>query len=94
VKRKMGKKAGTLRQQEGRESTREEIAAGLGISCEKIRETMAGASVVMSLDQPVGEGDTKFGSLVADERAIDPEEAVMKEDEARWQSENIAAVLN
>ena len=57
------------------------IAARTGLSTHAIRSLRCAARVSVSLDEPVGEGATPLGDLVADERAVDPfENAIARED--------------
>jgi RNA polymerase primary sigma factor len=50
----------------------EAVAARTGLSVRRVRELREAASVSASLDDPVGEGGTRRGELIADEHAVDP----------------------
>jgi RNA polymerase primary sigma factor len=60
----------------GREPTDQELARAAGLEVTLLRETLAAARVVTSLDRPVGEEeDTTLGALIASD-AASPEEEV------------------
>jgi RNA polymerase primary sigma factor len=61
----------------GREPTRDELAAGLDMTPEKVIEVQKCAREPISLHIPLGEdGDSEFGDLIEDSEAIQPGEAV------------------
>ncbi len=63
------------------------IAEHTGLSATTVRSLRAAARVTASLDQPVGDGATPLGDLLADARAGDPcERAIASEsrDEVSW----------
>jgi RNA polymerase primary sigma factor len=63
-----------------RRPTDAQIAAHTQLSVTTVRSLRGAARVTVSLDQPVGEGATPFGELIADERAIDPsDDAIARE---------------
>lgn len=62
-----------LVQQLGREARIEEIGKALHQRPDKIQETMQVFQEPVSLDNPVGEGETLLGELIADRQAIDPD---------------------
>jgi RNA polymerase primary sigma factor len=66
-----------LLQDLGREPTREELAAELDMTPEKVIEVQKYGREPISLHTPLGEdGDTEFGDLIEDSEAIQPGEAV------------------
>ncbi|HEX2027323.1 MAG TPA: sigma-70 family RNA polymerase sigma factor [Nitriliruptorales bacterium] len=65
-----------LLQASGREPTEHDVAEALDLEVDRLREIKQASSAIASLDRPVGEdGDTTMGELVADDEAVDPEEA-------------------
>ncbi|HEU5416039.1 MAG TPA: RNA polymerase sigma factor, partial [Streptosporangiaceae bacterium] len=61
----------------GREPTLEELAAGSGMTPEKVIELRKHAREPVSLHIPLGEdGDSELGDLIEDSEAIEPGEAV------------------
>jgi RNA polymerase sigma factor (sigma-70 family) len=67
----------------GRDPTEAELADGLGVRVERLREIRHAAEDVASLDAPIGaEGDGTLGTLVPDLRALDPA-AVAADDDTR-----------
>jgi RNA polymerase primary sigma factor len=74
--RKIGRAAGELRAEAGREPTDAEIAQRVGLPVEQVAEVHDAARAVTSLDRPVGEdGDAALGDLLEAGGAT-PEEAV------------------
>ena len=69
-----------LTMNEGRAPTVEEIAAKTGLSIDKVKGVIEVAKrrYSISLDSPVGDGDSVVGNLVSDEDALTPEEATVK----------------
>jgi len=66
-----------LLQDLGREPTRDELAAGLDMTLEKLAEVQKYAREPISLHLPLGEdGNSEFGDLIVDSEAIEPGEAV------------------
>jgi DNA-directed RNA polymerase sigma subunit (sigma70/sigma32) len=66
-----------LEAQLGRRATIQELADELGITPEKVSETLQIAAEPLSLSAPMSEdGDTEFGDLVADRSVAPPFEAV------------------
>ncbi len=67
-----------LHQQLGREATREELAAEVGITPEKVSDLLDHARDPVSLDMPVGsEEDAPLGDFIEDGEATDAESAVI-----------------
>jgi RNA polymerase primary sigma factor len=66
-----------------------EIAARTELSVTTVRSLRASARVSASLDEPVGEDTTPLGDLVADERAVDPSESAIADEDRR----EVAAML-
>jgi RNA polymerase primary sigma factor len=65
-----------LAQQYGREPKPEEIGRLLQIHPDKIQDTLQVFQEPVSLDNPVGDGETLFGELIADRHAMPPDSHV------------------
>lgn len=65
-----------LAQQLGRDPKAEEIGQALRIHPEKIQDTLQVFQEPVSLDNPVGDGETLFGELIADRQALPPDSHV------------------
>jgi RNA polymerase primary sigma factor len=73
---KLGRVNRQLLQELGREPTVEELAEGMGMTPEKIREIMKVAQEPVSLETPIGEEeDSHLGDFIPDEDALAPAEA-------------------
>jgi RNA polymerase primary sigma factor len=81
-----------LVQQLGREPTLEELSAALRVRPEKIQETMEPFQEPVSLDNPVGDGDTLLGDLIADSQSVPPDAHIDRIEQAR-QVERILSTL-
>ena len=65
-----------LLQDKGREPLPEEIAEGMGISVERVREIQKIAQEPVSLETPIGEEeDSHLGDFIEDQDAIAPDDA-------------------
>ena len=65
-----------LLQDKGREPLPEEIAEGMGITVERVRETQKIAQEPVSLETPIGEEeDSHLGDFIEDQDAIAPDDA-------------------
>jgi RNA polymerase primary sigma factor len=75
------REAERIKQKTGSEATLEELSEATGMDQKKIRLCMEyGTRNTISLDAVVGEdGDTSRGELIADEKATNPEKAVLDE---------------
>ena len=58
-----------------------EIAALTHLSVKTVRSLRTAAQVTASLDEPLGDGTSALGDLIADTRAVDPEESVIAHEE-------------
>jgi RNA polymerase primary sigma factor len=66
-----------LLQDIGREPTREEIAAEMGTTPQKVREILKISQEPVSLETPIGEEeDSQLGDFIEDKHAVKPVEAV------------------
>ncbi|MBM4123359.1 MAG: sigma-70 family RNA polymerase sigma factor [Nitrospira sp.] len=65
-----------LVQQLGREARLEEVGQALRTRPEKIQETMQVFQEPVSLENPIGDGQTLFGELIADRQAVTPDSRV------------------
>ncbi len=72
-----------LVQQLGREPRLEELSRVLRTKPEKIQETLQAFQEPMSLDSPVGDGDTVLGELIADRQIIEPDAPVHRTEMVR-----------
>jgi RNA polymerase primary sigma factor len=62
----------------GREATREELAAALGVSVNRVDELQRISREPLSLDSPVGDqDDAELGDFIEDTAAVEPMEAAM-----------------
>ena len=65
-----------LLQDKGREPLPEEIAEGMGITVERVREIQKNAQEPVSLETPIGEEeDSHLGDFIEDQDAIAPDDA-------------------
>ena len=65
-----------LLQDKGREPTPEEIAEGMGITAERVRELQKIAQEPVSLETPIGEEeDSHLGDFIEDQDAVAPDDA-------------------
>ena len=65
-----------LLQDKGREPTPEEIAEGMGITAERVREIQKIAQEPVSLETPIGEEeDSHLGDFIEDQDALAPDDA-------------------
>ncbi|MFQ5992439.1 MAG: RNA polymerase sigma factor RpoD/SigA [Nitrospiraceae bacterium] len=62
-----------LVQQLGRDPRTEEVGTALRVRPEKIRETMQVFLEPTSLDNPIGDGETPLGDLIADRQVVPPD---------------------
>jgi RNA polymerase primary sigma factor len=65
------------------------IAELTQFSVQTVRSLRTAAEVIASLDQPVGEGTTRLGDMIADTRAVDPSECAI----AHEQRADVSAML-
>jgi RNA polymerase primary sigma factor len=73
---KLGRVNRQLVQELGREPTIEELAEGMGMSSDRVREIMKVAQEPVSLETPIGEeDDSHLGDFIPDEDALAPAEA-------------------
>jgi RNA polymerase primary sigma factor len=60
-----------IRQETGREPTRQELATALDLTVERVLEIQDHAREPVSLDQAIGDGDAHFGDFIEDSQAVD-----------------------
>jgi RNA polymerase primary sigma factor len=73
---KLGRVNRQLVQELGREPTIDELAEGMGMNTERVREIMKVAQEPVSLETPIGEeDDSHLGDFIQDEDALAPAEA-------------------
>lgn len=72
-----------LVQRLGREPKIGELSATLRLRPEKIQETMQPFQEPVSLDNPVGDGDTQLGDLIADSQAQPPDAHINRIEQTR-----------
>jgi RNA polymerase primary sigma factor len=68
---KLGRVERQLRQETGRNPTREELATALDIPAEKVLEIQDYAREPVSLDKAIGDGDAQLGDLIEDSQTMD-----------------------
>jgi RNA polymerase primary sigma factor len=66
-----------LVQELGREPTSEEIAKRMGVPIDKVRKTKQIAQQPVSLEAPIGEGDSHLGDFIEDKAAVSPSDAII-----------------
>jgi RNA polymerase primary sigma factor len=64
----------------GREPSSEEVAKRMDIPVAKVRKVLKFRQVPVSLEAPIGEGDSHLGELIEDRAVISPAEAVINVD--------------
>ncbi len=72
-----------LVQQLGREPRPEELSKALKLGPGKIQETLQAFQEPISLENPVGDGETLFGELLADRQALPPDSHVHRTEMSR-----------
>jgi len=72
VMRKLQREQRELLQKLGRDPSVEELAAKLKISTAEVEELQRLGDDTMSLDVPVGEGESDLADMLEDERVVDP----------------------
>jgi RNA polymerase primary sigma factor len=72
VVRKLQREQRALTQRTGREPTLEELAAKLEMTPHDVEELQRVLEDTMSLDVPVGEGESDLADMLEDERVVDP----------------------
>ena len=72
---RLGRVSKRMMQELGREPTAEEIAKEMNISVERVAEIQKIAQDPLSLEDPVGDEDSKVGDYVPDETSIMPDDA-------------------
>ena len=81
VLRKLEKVRETMTRETGIEPTNEQLSEFLGVPIQKLEMLIQANMETLSLDNMVGEdGDTSFASLLSDENAIDPQQAVLTDE--------------
>jgi len=90
---KIAKTAQRLAQQYDREPTFEEIGQVLGLSGDRVQETLEAFQEPISLDAPSVDGETELGELLPDLECTAPDEEISRKSDARWLTK-IFQVLN
>ncbi len=90
---KIAKTAQRLSQQFDREPTFEEIGQVLGLSRERVKETLEAFQEPISLDAPSADGETEIGALIPDLACPAPDEDISRKSDAQWLGK-IFQVLN
>ena len=67
-----------IMQEDGEEATPEKMAARMGITVEKVRRIQRIAKEPISMETPVGDGDSTHGDFIEDQDATDPLDAVIR----------------
>ena len=68
---KQARLADRLRQELGRQATDEEIGLEMGLDPERVRWLFSIAQEPVSLETPIGDGDSELGHLIEDVNAVD-----------------------
>jgi len=71
IMNKLGRLKGELRQETGLEPTREELAALMGLTADRVREIQEYSREPISLDLAIGDGDAQLGDFIEDAEAAD-----------------------
>jgi RNA polymerase primary sigma factor len=74
-RQKLARAQARFQLQNGRDATREELAELTGLPLVHVGEALDAADAPVSLNQQLGDGDSEFGDLFADESEVDPAEA-------------------
>ncbi|MGE3153341.1 MAG: RNA polymerase sigma factor RpoD/SigA [Nitrospiraceae bacterium] len=72
-----------LGQQLGRPARLEEVAHNLRMRTDKLQETMLVFQEPIALEHPVGDGETQFGELLADQNIVPPDSHVNRSERTR-----------
>jgi RNA polymerase primary sigma factor len=72
TKNKISKATIALFQELGKEPTREEIALKVGLPLEKVRKIMGVSGGPVSIETPIGDGESRLGDVIADPKASSP----------------------
>ncbi len=81
---KIAKMAQRLAQQSDQEPTFEEIGRQLGMTAERVKETIEAFQDPISLDAPSADGETEIGELIPDSDGQSPDEEVIRKSNAGW----------
>ena len=79
-------------QAHGSSPTIEELAASTGLPLEKVRELMQLSHAPVSLDAPIGDGETLLGELLEDRATVQPLDAVIEMDLTERVTEALATL--
>ncbi len=90
---KIAKTAQRLSQQFDREPTFDEIGQVLGMSSERVKETLEAFQEPISLDAPSTDGETEIGALIPDLDCPAPDDDISRKSDAQWLGK-IFQVLN
>jgi RNA polymerase primary sigma factor len=90
---KIAKTAQRLSQQYDREPTFEEIGQVLGLTSERVKETLEAFQEPVSLDAPSVDGETELGELIPDLDCPAPDQEISRKSDAQWLAK-IFQVLN
>jgi RNA polymerase primary sigma factor len=85
VLNKVIRSSGDLAKEIGRSPTPDEIARKMELPLEKVKKALeiARRRNAISLETPMGDGDSHLGDFIADRGSVSPEEAVMQKDRAK-----------
>ena len=67
----------------GRAPTDVEIASAMGIEIGDVHDLMLYSREPISLNMPIGDGESELAALIPDREAVNPEEALIRADEER-----------
>ena len=74
-RQKLARAQARFQLQNARDATREELAELTGLPLLHVEEALDAADAPVSLNQQLGDGDSEFGDLFADQSELDPAEA-------------------
>ena len=75
---KLNRVTRAIMQEDGEEPTPERVAARMGVTVEKVRRIQRIAKEPISMETPIGDGDSTHGDFIEDQDATDPLDAVIR----------------
>ena len=75
---KLNRVSRAIMQEDGEEPTPERMAERMGITVEKVRRIQRIAKEPISMETPIGDGDSTHGDFIEDQDATDPLDAVIR----------------
>ena len=75
---KLNRVSRAIMQEDGEEPTPERMAERMGVTVEKVRRIQRIAKEPISMETPIGDGDSTHGDFIEDQDATDPLDAVIR----------------